>query len=156
VCVRSDDEWQALRRAMGDPEWARDPAFAHEGGRREGLAEIEAGLSAWTGAHAPHDVMHALQQVGVPAGVVTHGGHLNADPHLATRGFLAVVEQPDLGTVTFEGEAFHGSGWDPARIEHAPRLGEHTREIALERLGLTEAEVDALVAEGVLEVSRDA
>jgi crotonobetainyl-CoA:carnitine CoA-transferase CaiB-like acyl-CoA transferase len=155
VCVRSDEEWQALRRAMGDPAWARSEAFVSEAGRRAAQGEVEAGLAAWTCARSPHDVMQALQQAGVPAGVVTHGGHLNADPHLKERGFLAIVEQPDLGTVTFEGEAFHGSGWDPARIGHAPRLGEHTREIAVERLRLDEAEIDALVAEGVLELSVD-
>jgi len=151
VCVRDDAEWQRLRAAIGDPAWARDAAYATSAGRLAARAEIDAGLADWTCTQAPHDVMHALQRAGVPAGVVTHGGHLNADPHLRARGFLAEVEQPDIGRITFEGEAFHGSGWDRARIEHAPRLGEHTREIARARLGLSDVEIDALLAEGVLE-----
>jgi crotonobetainyl-CoA:carnitine CoA-transferase CaiB-like acyl-CoA transferase len=33
----------------------------------------------------------------------------------------------------------------------APLLGEHTREIARQRLGLSESEIEALIDEGVLE-----
>jgi len=152
VCVRSDDEWRALAAAMGEPEWAMRDDFATETGRRAAAAEIEEGISAWTSELEPGDVMHRLQAAGVPAGVVMHPAHLNVDPHLEARGFLARVEQPELGTLTLEGEAFRASGWDPARIERAPKLGEHTRELAKERLGLDDAEIDALVEEGVLEV----
>jgi len=156
VCVRTDAEWHALRQAMGDPDWARDAAYDTEAGRRDAVDAIEAGISAWTGALSPHDVMQSLQSAEVPAGVVMHAGHLTADPHLAARGFLARVEQPGVGDVVFEGEAFHGTGWDAARIERAPKLGEHTRELASERLGLGDEEIEALVAEGVLEVPVEA
>jgi crotonobetainyl-CoA:carnitine CoA-transferase CaiB-like acyl-CoA transferase len=37
-------------------------------------------------------------------------------------------------------------------ITQAPRLGEHTRQICLEDLGMPEAEFDRLVAVGALEV----
>ena len=41
-----------------------------------------------------------------------------------------------------------------ADIRQAPRLGEHTREIARDLLGLSDAEIDRLVAAGALEETK--
>ncbi|MCZ7526295.1 MAG: hypothetical protein M5U14_07925 [Acidimicrobiia bacterium] len=40
-------------------------------------------------------------------------------------------------------------------VAPAPGLGEHTREIAREVLGLADGEVDGLVARGMLEIPLD-
>jgi crotonobetainyl-CoA:carnitine CoA-transferase CaiB-like acyl-CoA transferase len=50
-----------------------------------------------------------------------------------------------------EGPAFHGSGLPEPVLFEAPALGQHTREIARDILGMDEAEVDRLVATRVLE-----
>ena len=52
----------------------------------------------------------------------------------------------------FEGAAFHASAIGGPDIFPAPGLGEHTREIASGWLGLNDAEIESLVAEGVLEI----
>ena len=53
--------------------------------------------------------------------------------------------------MTFEGPGFHASGMAGADIRPAPGLGAHTRAICAE-LGLTDDEVEALLAAGVLEL----
>jgi len=50
-----------------------------------------------------------------------------------------------------EGPAFIGSDLPEVITHQAPLLGEHTREVALETLGLTESEVESLIEEGLLE-----
>jgi crotonobetainyl-CoA:carnitine CoA-transferase CaiB-like acyl-CoA transferase len=51
-----------------------------------------------------------------------------------------------------EGPAFLASAMPPPYTTPAPGLGEHTRDIASELLGLDSAEIDQLIADGGLEV----
>jgi crotonobetainyl-CoA:carnitine CoA-transferase CaiB-like acyl-CoA transferase len=53
----------------------------------------------------------------------------------------------------FEGPAFHATSIAEPIVAPAPGLGEHTREICRTLLGIDEAEISKLVAEGVLEES---
>jgi len=154
ICVRSDAEWQGLRRALGDPEWARDPALERIEGRRARHDEIDRHLEAWTGERDPQAARDALQAEGVPAGDLQHALHMLADRHLADRGFIRVIDQPGLTTLMFEGPFFRASDLPESADRPAPLLGEHTQEVCREHLGLADAEIDALLAEGVLEVPR--
>ena len=64
---------------------------------------IDAVLNEWTQQHAPQKVMERLQGHGVPAGVVTYGGHFLGDPQMAHRGYAKLVDQQGLGTMLLEG-----------------------------------------------------
>jgi crotonobetainyl-CoA:carnitine CoA-transferase CaiB-like acyl-CoA transferase len=151
INVRSDAEWAALRQALGNPEWASAARYSSVAGRREAWREIDKAIDAWTRQRLPVEVMQLLQKHGVPAGVVQHPGHQFCDPHLEARGFLRRFNQRHLGEVTLEGAPFHGSDLPEPRIESAPLLGQHTREICRSLLGLTDPEIDALLEAGVLE-----
>lgn len=151
INVRSDGEWAALREAMGVPAWAAASGYDTAAGRRRACDEIDAALGAWTRERRPHDVMALLQARGVPAAVVQHPAHQVEDPHLAARQFYQRIDQAGLGEVVLEGPGFRARGIAPPRVGPAPLLGEHTRAICRTHLGMTDAEVDALIEAGVLE-----
>jgi crotonobetainyl-CoA:carnitine CoA-transferase CaiB-like acyl-CoA transferase len=151
VNVRSDREWRALREVMGDPDWASLTRYDVVEGRRDAAQEIDQGIAAWTRERKAIDVMHALQARGVPAGVVAHPAHQMSDPHLAERGYFRVLDQVALGQISVEGMGFRGTRLPEPRLSSAPLLGEQTRAICRDLLGLSDEEVDALIAEGVLE-----
>jgi crotonobetainyl-CoA:carnitine CoA-transferase CaiB-like acyl-CoA transferase len=151
VNVRSDEEWRRLRQAIGDPAWAADPALDTAEGRMARREAIDAGLADWTRAREPRAVMEALQAVGVPAGMVAHAGHHVSDPQLAHRGYAKLVAQPGYESILVEGPPFLGSDLPEPIVGPAPLLGEHTREVAREVLGLSDAEIQALIDEGVIE-----
>jgi hypothetical protein len=50
----------------------------------------------------------------------------------------------------FEGPGFHGSTIVDAITTPAPLMGEHSRQVLVEHLGLDDATVDRLVATGVV------
>jgi crotonobetainyl-CoA:carnitine CoA-transferase CaiB-like acyl-CoA transferase len=151
ICVRDDAEWRALRAALGEPAWASSAEHDTALGRQAAREALDRQLAAWTRERTPHEVMHALQARGVPAAALHHPAHELADPHLRARGYLQSFEQPPLGRLTAEGPAFRASAL-PAPIQRAaPFLGEHTREVCRDWLGLAAAEIDALFAAGVLE-----
>ena len=151
ITVRDDDDWGRLRSALGDPEWARDPALQSAEGRLARQDEIDTALSAWTREHSKHEVTEILQRQRVPAGPMLTGSEQLDDPHFVARGYPRWLEQQDLGRMAFEGPSFAASGMSDIALFQAPRLGEHTQEICSELLGMQPAEIDRLLESGALE-----
>jgi crotonobetainyl-CoA:carnitine CoA-transferase CaiB-like acyl-CoA transferase len=149
ICVRDDAEWQRLLVAMGSPagaeRWARaDDRLADRSG-------VNAFVETWTSTHTPYEVQDAAQANGVVAAAMLSVLQQFDDPHLVSRGFFVPVDQQGSGPLLFEGPAFVATGMEPPRIEQAPLLGEHTREICNEVLGYDDAEIDRLMAAGAIE-----
>jgi len=150
ITCRDDHDWQGLRVAMGDPEWAADAKFATVDGRRAAAVEIDGRIAEWTATLSDRDVMVRCQAEGVPAGYTMYISDQMTDPNLTDHGYVLHLEQPGLGPVELEGPAFRSTGLVHPLTRPAPLLGEHTRDLARDELGLTDAEIDALVARGVL------
>jgi crotonobetainyl-CoA:carnitine CoA-transferase CaiB-like acyl-CoA transferase len=149
VCVRDDAEWQRLVTAMGSPEGA--DAWATAEARLADRAGVNAFVEAWTSTLTPREVQERAQAHHVAAAAMLSVLQQFEDPQLIERGFFVPVEQQGSGPLLFEGPAFQGTGMEPPRIEQAPLLGEHTREICRELLGLDDAEIDRLIAAGAIE-----
>ena len=151
IAVFSDDEWRALCRAMGHPEWAREERFATLQGRKENEDELDLLIEGWTALHSAEDVMETLQAAGVPAGVVQSAQDvLENDPHLKARGYYVYLDHPEAGRTAYDGPGFRLSK-TPGRLQSpAPMLGEHTALVCSEVLGMDDEEMAQLVMEGVL------
>jgi len=150
VTCRHDADWASLVEALGRPEWAVSPDLADVAGRRRRAAEIEAALAEWTSERTDREVMEILQAHGVPAGRMMYMSDEPGDPHLQARGYLRELDQSGLGPVLFEGPAFRSSALADVDLFPAPLLGEHTREICRNLLGLDDEQVELLISRGVL------
>jgi crotonobetainyl-CoA:carnitine CoA-transferase CaiB-like acyl-CoA transferase len=150
ITCRDDDDWARLTVAIGDASlgaaWTLDERRARRG-------QIDASIAAWTSGLSKHEAAQRCQDAGVPAGPVLRGGELATDEHLVARGFPVEIAQPDLGPIVLEGPSWHADTMRPAIIEPAPRIGEHTRVVCAELLGLDEPAIDALFDNGVLETT---
>ena len=152
VCARDDADWEALKQAMGSPEWADDPAYDTASGRLAAREAVNAGVSEWAADLSPLQVQEACQSAGVPgAAMLTPLDHMT-DPQLTQRGFPLEVFQPGAGNLLLEGPCFYGSEMPTPPVHAAPQLGEHTRQICIEELGMDPTEVDRLIELGALEV----
>ena len=156
ITVRDDADWEKLRAALGDPEWARNRAFDTAAGRLARQDELDAGLERWTSQRSKAEVAATLQRHGVPCGPMLTATEQLDDPHFAARGYPRWIEQQELGRMAFEGPCFRGSSMLDADIRQAPHLGEHTREICRDVLGMSDAEIERLLAAGALEEARPA
>jgi benzylsuccinate CoA-transferase BbsF subunit len=144
IAVRTDAEWQALGRAMGSPDWCRDPRFAGKPGRLENVKILDALLESWTRLHCAEDVMQALQQHGVAAMKVMNIEDQFGDPHLQERQAYGEIEHPHVGI-----EWLYGMPWllsdTPGSIRTpAPTLGQHNDYILGQLLGLSAGELERL------------
>jgi crotonobetainyl-CoA:carnitine CoA-transferase CaiB-like acyl-CoA transferase len=59
-------QWDGLMRAMGDPEWAKDPRFQLPLDRATHWDEIEPHFLEWTMQHTKVEIFHAAQAQHVP------------------------------------------------------------------------------------------
>jgi crotonobetainyl-CoA:carnitine CoA-transferase CaiB-like acyl-CoA transferase len=145
-----DRQWLGLVRAMGNPEWALASDLDDLSGRLAAQDEIDEHVSAWTRERPDRDVMQLLQAHGVPAGKMMYISDQPEDPHLTERGYILEMDQPGAGSLLLEGPAFHATRLSAPITLPAPRLGQHTRQIATDILGYGDERVDALLASGVL------
>jgi len=151
IAVFSDDQWRALCRAMGDPQWCREERFATLQGRKENEDELERLVEGWTSARTAEEVMETLQATGVPAGVVQNAQDvLENDPHLRERGHYVYLDHPEAGRTAYDGPGFRLSR-TPGRLRSpAPCLGQHTEYVCKEVLGMDDEEIAQLVIDSVL------
>ncbi len=152
ISVQTDQQWAGLVRALGEPAWARDSALASSDGRLAAADAIDDHLAAWTAARDRDDVAATLRAEGVPCEPMRNGNDLLDDPHLAERGWTIQFDQPGVGPIGLEGPAWLAPDMGGPITYPAPLLGEHTREVAAEILGLEDAEIDELLGAGVLEI----
>ncbi|HZT65082.1 MAG TPA: CoA transferase [Acidimicrobiales bacterium] len=151
ITCRHDADWEALRQAMGDPEWAAADELARVEGRRQAHDEIDRRITEWTASRTDRQVMETLQAHGVPAALMMYASDELEDPHHLHRGYIREIDQPGTGRMVLEGPAFRASGMADPIIRPAPALGEHTRQICAELLGMEDDEVAKLFAAGALE-----
>lgn len=152
IAVRSDEEWQALCKAMRRADLAGDPALATAAGRRAQEDRIEAAVQKWTATVRPDVAMVTLQAAGVAAGIARLPGDLAADPHLVTVGHWQSVDRPFVGPHLEPSVAYRE---DFAALPYAirataPTLGQHNTEVLSELLGLGAEEITALERSGVI------
>ncbi len=151
ITVRDDEDWRRLRAVLGEPDWALDPAYATAAGRIAARDALDRELTAWTQTHAPRALAELLQTVGVPAGHMQRVDEVLADVHLHARGYFRTLQQPGFGPLTLENGPFVSATLPQPALESAPRFGEHTRALCAQLLGLGDAEIERLLAAGVIE-----
>ena len=145
IAVGAEEEWQALCKAMDQPELARDPRFADMFTRWQHQDELDAIIASWTSPRAPYEVTRLLQGVGVAAFPSMSSEDIYKDPHLKARGFHATVEHKVLGKQTVMGVPWKFSR-TPASVDlPGPLLGEHNERIFHELLGMPKEEIDRLI-----------
>ncbi len=150
VAVATDQQWAALAGLIGRPDWAADPALSTAAGRRASQDLIDAQLSAWCATRTGDEIVDSLWDAGVPVAKVLQPHRQAELPQLRARGFFEEVGHPVAGSARLSTLPMRLSG-GPARIHRqpAPLLGQHNREV-LGDLGLTEAEIAELEADGIL------
>ena len=144
--VWNDAEWTAFGEVVAE---CRDERFATVLGRKAHEAEIDKRVSEWTARLDRDEVVRVLRGRGLRAAAVNSMEDLFTDPQL-TRRTWRQVDHPVLGKRWVMAPPFLLSETPPTVTRPAPLLGQHTREVLSEVLGVQETEVDELEREGVL------
>lgn len=150
IAVPGDEEWDALRRALGEPRWAADPALATADGRAREHDRIDEALQEWCRPLQGDEVVARLWDAGVPVAKVMQPHRQPELPQFDFRNFFEEVDHPVIGPSRYSTLPMRFSGGpDRFHQRHAPLLGEHTAEL-LGELGLSQAQIAALEADGIV------
>lgn len=147
IGASNQSNWLRLTQVLGAPELADDPRFRENADRMRHLAELEAELSRHFRTRTSAEWLALLEQAGVPAGPVHEIKDMLEDPQTLARQMRLRVPHTQLGEVDTLGLPIKFSRTPGGPTRGAPLYGEHTRQV-LQRLGYSDAEIEALLASG--------
>ncbi|MBX3693649.1 MAG: CoA transferase [Steroidobacteraceae bacterium] len=142
-----DAHWAVFCEVVGRPDLLADPRFRTLADRVRHIDATYAETAKIMATRTTQEWLDLFGKTSVPTIVVNSLEELASDPHLEAVGFWKSVDHPTEGKLRLP--AFPVNfGATPAGIErHAPRLGEHTREV-LGEAGLDGGAIEALLASG--------
>ena len=148
ISVFTDDEWRAMCKAMGKPEWTKDSEFSTVRERKKHEARLNHFIEKWTSQYEPEHIMMLLQEEGVAAGVVQNAEDLCSDVHLEERECFWIGNHKELGMFSYLGQPSILSQTPAKLYQDAPSLGEHNEFFCREILKLSEDEYARYLMDG--------
>jgi 2-methylfumaryl-CoA isomerase len=154
----TDMQWNTLVKATGIAEPVTALArvlgldLSDEGNRFRAREEIASLLEPWFAARSLDEVRTSLDAARVtwaPYRTVRQALAQDVDLSLANPMF-ATLDQPGVGALLAAASPLNFSRVPRVPIAPAPQLGQHTDEILLDVLGLTESDVGLLHDDGIV------
>jgi crotonobetainyl-CoA:carnitine CoA-transferase CaiB-like acyl-CoA transferase len=150
IACTSDKIFARLAEAMGHSDLAHDDKWGKLANREKDRAKVDAFVGDWTQTYDRGELMKVCDQFQVPCGPVYAIDEIFTDPHYKARENIKVVHDERAGELAVPNVCPRLSD-TPGSVEWlGPALGAHTDEIYKGMLGLTDAELEALRADGVI------
>lgn len=132
---------------MQKPELKSDPRFLVNNDRVMNHAALKPIIEEWLKDWSIDDAVQAMLDMGIPAGPINTIDRVVKDPHIAdAREMFVEVDHPKAGKMKITGNQIKLTNNKIETFTPAPLLGQHSKEVYMEKLGLTEEEADALIA----------
>jgi crotonobetainyl-CoA:carnitine CoA-transferase CaiB-like acyl-CoA transferase len=145
--IYNDKQWQAFVAIIGKPEIMSQPEFSSLEARSQNYRSAYAMIAEEMKSRTTAFWLEALERGDIPVQRMNSLDDIVDDPHLKAIGYLQVVEHPSEGRIKTLAVPSEWSESQPEYRRHAPRLGEHTREV-LREAGLSDSKIDSLLADG--------
>lgn len=150
LAVGNDRQFAALCGVLGKPAWANDIRFATNAARvanRHALIEL---MSEVTKMATTREWVVMFEKAGVPCGPINSLKDVFEDPHVIARSLQISLPHPLAGTIPLVASPIRLSDTPVEYTLPPPLLGEHTRWLLSSALGMSDAEIDTLAADGVI------
>ena len=155
LAANNDDQFRRLCDAVGLPALPDDDRFRDNAARVQNRELLASMLGEKIRGNTREHWMSALQAAGITVTSINTIADALADPQAAERGAVWEVAHPALGAVNLLGSPLRNLSRTPAAPRsHPPLLGEHTEEILRDALGMADADIQALIADGVVRGAR--
>ena len=144
-----DSIFRRLMTTAGRQDMADDPGLQDNAGRLEDQERVDGAIADWTRTLDSSEVLTVLEEARVPAGLIYSVVDMVDDPHFQARGLF---EEVDAGGQPLKLPAIIPKlSKTPGKTEWAgPAVGEHTKEVLGQVLGLSDDEIDNLAGKGVI------
>ncbi|MDA1117003.1 MAG: CoA transferase [Proteobacteria bacterium] len=147
VLIYNDKHWKAFFSMIGRADMLADARFASPEGRSQnydavyGLVADE--MTKQTTAHW----LEAFERADIPVQRMNSLEDILRDPHLNAIGYFKPIDHPSEGRLRSMQVPSEWSETRPEYRRHAPRFGEHTREV-LREAGYSDAQIEDMASTG--------
>jgi formyl-CoA transferase len=149
IGATSNKSWEAACDVFGLQHLKTDPRFAKNHLRHQNRRAIAESIEAVSLQKPARHWVDALDEAGVPCGVLQNYQQVFGDPHLNERGFFSEAPHKKLGPVKQIGSPMRLSATPVAMKSAGPLLGEHSAQVLAE-IGYTQEEIRGLASAGVI------
>jgi len=151
IAAKDDSQWQALKLAMGTPDWAQQSDLNCAKGRKAAESYINQKIAQWTSNQENQNLFQMLQP-GVSAGPVHDCEHLFSDEQIKHRNYFVDLEHPVMGEVPYNGAQtiFSKSNNQPTKA--SPCIGEDSHYILKEFLNFDENKIEELQKNDIVQI----
>lgn len=158
LAVGNDAQFRRFCELAGAPELAGDPRFATNPARLENRVALIDQLRGITAGKSRDFWLTGLERANVPSGPINDVAQAFDEPQTKARGMRVKFEDERIegGKADLIGSPLKLSMTQVSYRQFPPSLGEHTREILEELLGMKSEDIDALDDEDVIETGRKA
>ncbi len=147
VLIYNDKHWKAFFRMIGRDDMLADPRFASAEGRSQNYDAVYGLVAEEMTKQSTAHWLEAFERADIPVQRMNSLEDILRDPHLNAIGYFKPVEHPSEGPLLSMKVPSDWSETQPGYRRHAPRFGEHTREV-LKEAGYDDAQIDAMVKSG--------
>jgi crotonobetainyl-CoA:carnitine CoA-transferase CaiB-like acyl-CoA transferase len=147
VLIYNDKHWKAFFEMIGRQDMLTDARFASAEDRSRNFDAVYGFVADEMTRRTTGEWLAALERADIPVQRMNSLEDIMRDPHLAAIGYFRPIEHPSEGTLVSMKVPSEWSETAPDVRRHAPRLGEHTREV-LREAGYSDAQIDDMASSG--------
>lgn len=149
LAVGNDSQFAKFCEAAGCA-FHTDPRFGRNADRVRNRAMLVPLLADVLRKRSVTEWVALLEPLGIPVGPINDLAQVFAHPQVRHRGMRLDLPHPLSGSVPQVASPIKMSATPPSYAAPPPLLGQHTREVLRERLGLSDEELDRLQANGTI------
>jgi len=150
LAIAGEKLWKILCPVIGCPELANDPLYRTVPDRARNRESLIPRLQEAFLKRTYEEWEPLLLANDIPVGAINNLAQVVEHPQVKARGALVEFDHPRAGKVRAVGTPVRLSKTPGAMRTPAPLLGQHTREVLRDVLGMNADEIAALGAAGVI------
>ena len=147
LAAETEEAFASLAEEMG----ISDDRFSTNESRKLHEDALDELIETWCGESSMRELVQRLQAIGVTCCRVPEFLDVYRRPshQFSYRDFLVAVRHPESGTHFMPTNPWIYSSAGAAPITHSPCFGQHSREVLRAEAGISDAEFDDLVEQGI-------
>jgi crotonobetainyl-CoA:carnitine CoA-transferase CaiB-like acyl-CoA transferase len=150
LVIGNDRQFRTLCAAIGRSDLGGDDRYATNMGRVQNRDTLIPALAEAFRSGTKTTWLEVLHRAGLPAGEIRSVAGVLTAPEVLARGMVQLIDHPAAGPIRVVGSPLRLSDTPVMEPFAPPMLGQHTRTVLEEELGIPAAEIAALEAQGVI------
>ncbi|OAA71612.1 CoA-transferase family III [Cordyceps fumosorosea ARSEF 2679] len=146
----NDRLFGVLAEGLGMPQWKDDPKYKTNADRVSNRVELEDKIETISQQKTTKEWLAVFEGKGMPYAAVNDVQDTLNLEHTKARNMVIEVEHGDCGPMKLVNSPVKFSETQPGVRTPPPTLGQHTNELLLEHLGMSEADIAVLKEQGVI------